>query len=294
MKKLFREPLFHFLLLGGLIFAVHAWRNTQRTEANDAARIEVSAATIERLKDGWTRQFQRTPNTDDMRGMVEGHIREEVLCREALAMGLDRDDTIVRRRLAQKMEFLTQDITTSVPPDEASLAGYFAQNAERYGPPAQVSFRHVYFSREKRGANLEVGVKEAQAALQGGKASDEEYGDAFLQPFEFTNQSEADIAGIFGKEFAAALMQSPESTWIGPVTSTYGVHLVQVTGRQSPQTVELAKVREHVLRDLVDERRRSANEEVLRQMTKNYEIIIDDDALKNATPDAAKTAQANP
>ena len=290
MKKLLREPLFHFLLLGGLIFAVHAWRNTQHTEAVDVARIEVSAATITRLKEGWTRQFQRTPDADDMRGMVEAHIREEILCREALAMGLDREDTIVRRRMAQKMEFLTQDIATAIAPDEASLAKYFAQHAERYARPAQVSFRHVYFSSEKRGVKLDADAKEALASLAKPGVSDETFGDAFLQGFEFSDQGGQDLTSIFGQEFAAAVMKAPANAWSGPIPSSYGVHLVRVTRRGEPQPVELASVREVVLRDLLDERRRAANDEVLTRMKQNYDVVIDEVALKAAVADPAKTA----
>src|SRR6186713_1691045 len=156
MKKLLKEPLLHFLILGALIFALNTWRDAARPAKIESAHIEVTAAVIERLRAGYERQFGQAPDETEMRGLVEAHIREEVLCREALALGLDRDDTIVRRRMAQKMEFLTQDIATAVAPDEASLEKFFAQHAERYAKPAQVSFRHVYFSSEKHGAKLDA------------------------------------------------------------------------------------------------------------------------------------------
>lgn len=295
--KIFREPLIHFLLLGGLFFAIHAWR--QDRAANGAAsdhgkRIEINAATITRLREGWTRQFQRTPNVDDMRGMVEAHIREEVLCREALLLGLDLDDTIVRRRMAQKMEFLTQDIATAATPDEADLKKFFAQQAERYAQPPQVSFRHVYFSRAKRGAKLEADVKEALTALLNPAVSDESFGDSFLQGFEFKDQEGQDLISIFGREFANSVIEAPLDTWSGPITSSYGVHLVRVISRSELRPVELAAVRDAVLRDFLDERRKTANDEVLTRMKQHYEIVIDEAALKDATPDPAKTAQSNP
>lgn len=296
MKKLLKEPLFHFLVLGAAVFAIHAWRESHRAErdGNGAKRIDVSAATITRLKEGWTRQFQRTPNADDLRGMVEAHIREEVLCREALAMGLDRDDTIVRRRMAQKLEFLTQDISTAVAPDEAALAKFFAQNAVRYANPAQLSFRHVYFSREKRGARVDADAKEALAALARPGVSDEAFGDSFLQGFEFSDQGEQDLASIFGGEFAVSMMKAPPDAWSGPVKSSYGVHLVRVTRRGEPQPVGLAAVHEVVLRDFLDERRRAANDEVLARMKQNYEVVIDETALKAAAADPARTANTGP
>ena len=231
--KLLKEPLLHFVIIGALIFGVHAWRQGggDKVDAANAKHIEVNAATIMRLKDGWRRQFQQTPTTDDLRGMVEAHIREEVLCREALVIGLDRDDTIVRRRMAQKMEFLTQDISTAVVPDAAALAKFFAQNAERYAKPAQASFRHVYFNKEKRGARLDADAKEALAALAKPGVSEETFGDSFLHGFEFNNQSEQDVTSIFGREFAKSVMDASPDAWRGPITSSYGVHLVRVAHR---------------------------------------------------------------
>src|SRR5450432_4212349 len=114
MKKLLKEPLLHFLALGALVFALNAWRQKTRPSEASPARIEVTASVIERLRAGYERQFGQAPNAEELRGLVTTHIREEVLCREALALGLDRDDTIVRRRMAQKMEFLTGDLAGEV------------------------------------------------------------------------------------------------------------------------------------------------------------------------------------
>ncbi|MDB6135279.1 MAG: peptidyl-prolyl cis-trans isomerase [Verrucomicrobiales bacterium] len=294
MKNPLREPLLHFLLLGAVIFAVHAWRQRGELggENKDAQRIEVNAAVISRLREGWTRQFHRTPNADDMLGLVEAHIREEVLCREALAMRLDREDTIVRRRMAQKMEFLTQDISTAVAPDEATLAKYFADHEARYAQPAQVSFRHVYFSREKRGATLDAVAREALAALAQPGAPEESFGDPFLPGFEFSMQTEPDVVSVFGAAFAVEVMKAAANTWSGPVVSSYGVHLVRVTARVEPRPAELAAVREVVLRDFQDERRRAANDEVVTRLKQNYQIIIDDVALKaGVVPDAATNSR---
>jgi hypothetical protein len=149
--KIFREPLLHFLLLGALIFALNAWREKTRPAEASSARIEVTAAVIERLRAASERQYGKAPDAEELRGQVMAHIREEVYCREALALGLDRDDTIVRRRLAQKMEFLTGDIAGAAEPADAAVREFFGKNAARYAKAGRVSFRHVYFSREKRG-----------------------------------------------------------------------------------------------------------------------------------------------
>lgn len=296
MKRLLKEPLLHFLALGVMIFAIDAWRKPGDTGSADpeGKRIEVGTATITRLKDGWTRQFQRSPTAEELRELVEQHVREEVLSREALALGLDRDDTIVRRRLAQKMEFLTQDVTTSVAPDDATLAAFFAANAARYAKPARMDFRHLYFSREKRGATLETEVNAALAALAKPDANEEDFGDSFLQGFAFSDQEEADVAAIFGREFGAAVMKAPTGRWSGPIASSYGMHLVHLTRRDPSQPVELAAVRETVLRDYLEERRQSGNAEVLARMKENYDVVIDEAALEAAAADRSKTASTGP
>jgi hypothetical protein len=282
-----------------MLFAIHAWRQKgqARAEESSAERIEVNAATITRLKDAWTRQFLRPPGAEDLQGQVEAHIKEEVLCREALAMGLDKDDSIVRRRLAQKLEFLTQDISMAATPDETALAQFFAVNTARYAQPAQVSFRHVYFSKERRGAKFEADAKAALAALVKPGVSGEAFGDPFLHDFTFTKQREQDVTGIFGSAFAAAVMKTPAGTWTGPVASSYGLHLVLVTERGGPRPVTLAAVRETVLRDLLDERRREANADVVTRLRKHYEIVIDAAALEAAASSGSSltaTAQKNP
>jgi len=290
--KLYKEPLLHFLLLGAVIFAIHAWRqqNTAGAEATGDQRIEVTAATITRLKDGWTRQFQRTPDEDDLRGLVTAHIREEVLFREALALGLDRDDTIVRRRLAQKMEFLTEDIVAAANPDEPTLAKYFAENESRYAQAVRVSFRHVYFSREKRGAAMEADARAGLAALGMG-ASDESLGDGFLHGFEFTERDEAEVATLFGPEFMKQLATLPTRTWHGPVASSYGIHLVRIDALGEAKLMEFDAIRETVLRDFIDERRRAANTDIFEKLRERYQVSVDEAALVEAASPASKTAQ---
>ena len=288
--KLFREPLLHFVLLGALIFAVNAWREPRRAAVVATARIEVTAAVVERLCAGYARQFNRAPDEEELRGLVTGHIREEVLCREALALGLDRDDTIVRRRLAQKMEFLTDDITGAAEPDEAALQRFFAENAARYAKPARVSFRHVYLSKEKRGAGVDAAAREALAALGKG-VSDDTLGDAFLHGFEFSEREPEDITALFGREFAAQVATLREGAWSGPVASSYGLHLVRVEARAEPKPVALEAVRAAVLRDFNDERRRTANREIFGRLRERYQVAVDEAALTKAAAVPAKTVQ---
>ena len=290
MKKLLKEPLLHFLLLGAALFALNAWRAKQRPAEAAASRIEVTAAVIERLRAASERQFGKAPDAEGLRGLVLAHIREEVFCREALALGLDRDDTIVRRRLAQKMEFLTGDIAGAAEPADAVVREFFEKNAARYAKAGRVSFRHVYFSREKRGAGAEAAVTEALAVLAKG-GSDETMGDPFLHGFEFAERESDDVTAAFGAEFAQQLAAQPVGEWRGPVASSYGLHLVRVEARTEPRAVKFDEVRETVLRDFHDERRRTANREVFEKLRERYQVTVDEAALAKAAAPASKTAQ---
>ena len=289
MKRIFKEPLLHFLLLGALIFAVNGWREGQRPSETGTARIEITAGTIAWLSEGFARQWHRAPDADELRGLVNDHIREEVLHREALALGLDRDDTIVRRRMAQKMEFLGQDIAAAVAPDEAALRKYFEVNAARYAKAARISFRHVYFSKDKRGPRLETDAREVLVALAKG-ANEETVGDPFLREHEFAAADETDIASALGREFAAQVMTLPAGEWRGPVASSYGMHLVRVSERAEPQAVEFEAVREAVERDFSEERRLAANADFIRRLKDRYLISVDEAALNGAAAPSVKTA----
>jgi len=288
--KMFREPLLHFVLLGALIFALNGWRAKQRPADPAAPRIEVTAAVIERLRAAFERQFGKAPDAEELRGQVTAHIREEVFCREALALGLDRDDTIVRRRLAQMMEFLTGDIAGASEPADAVVREFFEKNAARYAKAGRVSFRHVYFKKEKRGAGTEAAAVEALAALAKG-ASDETMGDPFLHGFEFVEREQDEVIAAFGREFAEKLAAQPTGEWSRPVESSYGLHLVRVEARMEPRAVKFDEVRETVLRDFHDERRSIANNEVFEKLRERYQVTVDEAALAKAAAPVINTAQ---
>ncbi len=295
MKRFLKEPLLHFLLIGGAIFAIAAWRGRTGGEeptmlVKEKARIEVTAAVIDRLRAGYERQFGQAPDARELRGLVTAHIREEVFYREALALGLDRDDTIVRRRMAQKMEFLTGDLADVAEPNEASVREFFERNAARYARPAQVSFRHVYFSKEKRGANYEAAAREALADLAKG-VSDEAMGDAFLHGFEFAARDAQEITALFGEEFAAQLAALREGEWSEPVASSYGLHLVRVDARGPVQPASFDAVRATVVRDFNEERRNTANREIFEKLRERYQVAVDEAALLKAAGPAMQLVQ---
>jgi len=288
MNKLLKEPLLHFLMLGTVIFALNEWREKAQPAQPSTARIEVSGEVIERLRAAYERQFGKSPDAEEMREQVTAHIREEVLYREAVAMGLDRDDTIVRRRLAQKMEFLTNDIVAAAEPSDPAVREFFDKNPARYAKAGRMSFRHVYFSREKRGANAEAAAHEGLLALAKG-ASDETLGDPFLHGFEFVEREQNDMIAAFGQEFVGQLTAQATGEWQGPLVSSYGVHLVRIEARTEPLMVKFDEVRDAVLRDFNEERRRNGNREIFEKLRERYDVAVDEVALARAA--ATRTAQ---
>ena len=151
MSKLLREPLLIFLVLGALLFGLYTLVKDQSQGSSDALRIQVTAADVDQLSVRWQRQMGRPPRPEELQGLTDNFVREEVLVREALALGLDRDDTGIRRRLVQKMNFLVEDLALLNEPTDADLSDYFEQHPEIYRLPPRISFTHIYFSRDQRG-----------------------------------------------------------------------------------------------------------------------------------------------
>ena len=289
IQRVIREPLTHFLFLGALIFALNEWRGVGRQEEGTKDRIEVSSGTITWLVEGFAKQWNRAPNETEMRDLINAHIREEVLYREALAIGLDRNDTIVRRRMAQKMEFLSQDINMSVEPEEVELIKYFTQNTARYAKPAKTNFQQVYFSKERRGDKLEADAKAALEALNKG-ADPETMGDPSLIPHAYDSADEIVMSATFGDNFANEISKMPEGKWCGPVGSAYGLHLILITKRSEPVAVAFETARADVLRDYFEERRQKANLDLIELLKEQYEVIIDESELSKAVTPLEATA----
>lgn len=261
MQRLLREPLLYFLLAGAGIFAGGALLGNN----DDDYTIVVTAAQRVRLNDQWQAQMGRAATSVELSGLIEQWIREEIYYREALRMGLDRDDTIIRRRLAQKLTFLTEDVATSTPPSLESLQQFFAENADRYAIAEQFSFRHRYFSTDRRvNARADAVAALADATING---------DPFMLQASYAQRSQRQIADLFGNEFAAALPDLPVSGWHGPIRSAYGWHVVRIEKRQPARTPTFSEVSDKVGVDHKHELRRIANERYFDAMRGHYQII---------------------
>ncbi len=251
-----REPLIHFLVLGAGLFLLYG---AVSSPAPEAGVIDITAGEIGQLVRSFQLTWQRPPTEAEVDGLIEERIREEVFYREALAMGLDRDDTIIRRRLRQKMEFLSADITALVEPTESELAAFLAEHPEAFQRPPRVSFVHIYLSRDRRGAAVRDDAERLLAELERTETVNAaDFGDPSLLPREFDSLSDEEVAKHFGSDFVEQLQEIPAETWTGPVESSYGLHLVYVRERFGSELPKLDEVRDSVARDWTSQRRTEA------------------------------------
>ena len=236
----------------------------------------VSAGKIEHLEVLFARTWQRPPTRAELEGLVQGFVREEVAYREAMAVGLDWDDTIIRRRLRQKLEFLAEDFATGAEPSDAELATYLAAHPDDFRIDPRLTFIQVYLDPDARGDALEADVQQLLAALNGDPALDSAMqGDPILLQHGHADVSEREIADRFGSPFAASVIELQPGAWRGPFESGYGVHLVRVDARTEGRFPELAEVREAVRREYDHVRRNEGLEEFYREMLGRYEIRIE-------------------
>ena len=273
--RIIREPLFHFLLLGAVIFAAYGIATRHKTDK--PGEIVVTQGTIENLVTGFTRTWQRPPTEVELHGLVRDYIREEAAYREALAMGLDRDDMIVRRRLQQKLEFVSDDLATRTEPTDAELQKFLQEHSDSFKTEPLFTFRQIYFNPQLRGEHLRAEVAHALAELQrAGSGSDgANVGDPFLLQLAFENISLADLKKTFGEQFAGALSGVPVGSWQGPIESGYGGHLVYVAKHVESHLPAFSDVRDQVRREWFDAKRKLATDAFYEALLSRYKVRIE-------------------
>ena len=282
--RLVREPLFHFLVLGAVIFATHGFIARHRTDK--PGEIVVTQATVENLVTGFTRTWQRPPTEDEFQGLVRDYIREEAAYREALTLGLDRDDMIVRRRLQQKLEFVSDELATRTEPSDAELQSFLEAYRGTFQTEPLFSFRQIYFNPERHGENLHRDVARVLDDLQhsGSHVPETAPGDPFLLQQSFDDVTLPDLKKTFGEHFASAIGALPVASWQGPIDSGYGVHLVFVAQHTDGHLPALAEVREQVRREYLDAKRREATD-------KFYKVLLNRYSVRIEPPEGKKLAQ---
>ena len=275
MKKLIREPFIHFLLLGAAIFVAN--RLVSGRAGNQPEKIVITQGEITSMVIGFSRTWQRPPTRDELDGLIRDRVREEVYSREAVALGLDQDDPIIRRRLQQKLEFVTDDVAAVAEPTNAELADYLKTHAASFGADRRLTFSQVYLDLNKRRDHLAQDANELLIQLrpQGLDVDLSSLGDVFLLEHRFEAAPTTEIAKQFGEKFAAKLADAPIGQWFGPVESGYGMHLAFVEERSECRLPELAQVRDAVRRDWSNARRLESNEKFFQNLLKHYEVVIE-------------------
>jgi hypothetical protein len=269
---LLREPLLHFLVGGGLLFALYTMVVDDPAYAPD--RIVVDQARIANLSAAFERIWMRPPSKVELDGLIGEFVNEEILYREALALGFDRDDSVIRRRMRQKMEFLHADLAELETPSEADLAAFLSANRERFRQKARISFQQVYIDPKSDPTNPHDRASQLLELLQAGGLEIGDAGDLTLLPTTMEMVSASQVAGVFGSGFAEDMLGLSGDDWIGPVASTFGLHLVRFGARTPARDPELSEVREQVVRDYEMLARTKANQQFLEKLREQYEIEI--------------------
>jgi hypothetical protein len=269
-----REPLLQFLMAGLALFAAYSAINPGSREIDAGDRIEITADDVTRIRVAWLAQGRGPLSQDQLRRLVDDRVREEILVREALALGLDEDDTIVRRRLAQKMEFLFEDVAALAEPRAGELRAWFEANAKRFEAPARASFRHLYFSPDRRGARARDDAARALAPLAGRRGADAPAADPFPFQHYYGDRSFDEIARDFGPGFARALFALPTGVWSGPIESGYGWHLAWIDSIAPSQVPAFDDVQPDVRREWIEDRRAELRERAFAAMRARYEVVV--------------------
>ncbi len=270
-----KEPLLHFLLLGGALFALfQSVGGFDSPDIEQTDEIVVTAGRIDSLSQNFGKVWQRPPTEQEIEGLIQEHIREEVLYREALAMGLDRDDMIVRRRLRQKIEFLSEDLASLDAPKEEELQAFLTAHPERFRRETRFSIRQVYLNANKRGQSAEADALALLAKLREQDGDAATIGDPLMIEHRFENETEREISRALGSQFLQALLDTPTGSWQGPVTSGYGLHLVHIGKRIDGKIPDLAEVREAVQREWTAAKRKQSNEAFYEMLRERYTISV--------------------
>ena len=273
LHKFLREPLLHFLLIGGALFFAYSLQNEGFVENN---RIIINEAEIDRLITLWERKKQRLPTQSELQNLIDQQVREEVMYREALAMGLDQNDGVVRRRLAQKVEFISADLAALVEPTEAELTNYQAAHSNKFELPGRINFTQVYINSDKHGANTQNYADSLLIELTQ-DSSDiglETLGDSIMLDQRYEQVTEHDVTRLFGKDFANKIFTLPIGSWQGPLSSGYGPHLVRIDNKTESRQPKLDTVREKVHTEWLAQQRREMDKVFYESLRQRYEIVI--------------------
>src|SRR5262245_4040763 len=277
IRRWLREPLLHFLVLGVALFAVDGYVHRGRGGVDSSKDIALTLDDLRQLDIYFESQWRRPPTAEEFKGLVENKIQEEVLYREALAMGLDKDDTIVKRRMAQKMQFLAEDVAAAHEPTTEELKTWFAKNSEKFALPSRATFRHLYFSFDRRGQHARDDAAAALGKLAG-EPEDSKLASSLADPFMFQDyygdRTPGELAKEFGPTFAQGLFSTKPGTWRGPIESGYGWHLVWIESITPGRIPDFEEVEPDVKTGWLREQKEKAWRKAYDAMRAKYTVLF--------------------
>ena len=272
-----REPLLHFLLIGLVLFGFYGYVNRGRGGIQSPRQIVLSLDELATMEMYFESQWHRRPTPQEFQALVEDKIKEEVLYREGLAMGLDKDDTIVKRRMAQKMQFLAEDVAAAHEPSTAELKAWFEKNTDKFALPGRYSFRHIYFSPDKRGTNAHNDAAAALAKIAGQPEHSPlipSVEDRFMFQDYYGDRTPSTIAKEFGPQFAVALEKLKPGSWQGPIESGFGWHLVFVDTVVPGRIPAFEEVESEVKTAWLGEQKAQAWQKAYQTMRAKYAVLL--------------------
>ena len=274
--KLLRDPLLHFVVAGGVLFAGYALIHRGDIGVSQMDPIRIGKGELHWLEQTFANQWQRRPKQDELRGLIAGLLEEELLAREANALGLDQKDTIVRRKLAQKLGFLVDDTSRTVDPTDDELRRFYQAHTASFRKDGEISFSQLFFDPRRRTRP----EKDAQAVLISISATPSEgggkLGDPILLETEFDGVSKQAVSTMFGDEFAQSIFMIKPGQWAGPVNSGYGVHLVRVNGVNPGEIHRFEDVRAKVLGEWRYRQESEARAAYIAKLRAKYGVVMDD------------------
>ncbi|MEW9838412.1 peptidyl-prolyl cis-trans isomerase [Mesorhizobium marinum] len=267
-----KEPLVHFLLAGGVLFAAYTWLNPAPAPGGDS-RIVLDQAQFDHLKNLWKAQWKRDPAPDDVKAIIDRYLRQEVFYREALRMGLDHNDDIIRKRMSQKMEAVASDLSTLMqPPTDEQLRAFFQEREDLFRLPQAYAFRQVLFLANEPQA--EVKIKAVLASLRQGGTVPQDRRNKLALAEDWPLSSVQELDNAFGGGFAEALHDLPLGAWSGPVRSGYGWHLVRLERSQPPSLPDFEEVKDFVARQYEYYSVLDAQDRVYEELLAKYDVAI--------------------
>jgi len=271
IRKFLAEPMLHFLVIGIALFTAYRWVSPGDTGGR---RIVITEGVVDDLVTQHVAARGREPSTTELNHLIESYVRDEILYREGVRLGLERDDIVVKRRVRQKIEMIAEEDASTRTPTDADLSAYLTANQARFVQPAILTFEQVFLGQPTPGLGVVHAVAVTREALRSG-TDPEKLGKPTLLPSRMTRTPADLVARDFGAAFAAALEKVPVGEWVGPVDSSFGAHYVRVSDRTPAAAPQLAAVRDQVVREWENERRQRARNDAYTKMRGEYQVSIE-------------------